>query len=474
MSCPYCGKKVESGWRFCRYCNKPLIASVKFKDSSKINHKFDEIPQEINDLDNSYTFFEANVIEDEEIDKELSSINKSLDELNYSSEPIGHLLLKKASLYYKKRDFNESLRNLNDALYYFKSEKDILNLAVVHNEIGLIKEELGFFEESIYQFDAALDILDGLNEKGKIVQVYNNLGNVYHLIKDVENSYKYYQKALTISEESNLLYEEVKSSSNLVEILFTLKDFERISRILDRNYHFFNDNNDKYGTIITLIKYGKLCYYKGEDYYDQSLNHFSDALVLINDSSFEVSVYEKAKMEWEIYHFVGKIYLVYENYVESEENLQKSLESVRTFEVRENIKEGIILEDLANLYYQNGNYQKSLEYYELSIEIYQKFGEKGKIADNLSAVASLNVNNINNKRVALNYYKQALDLYEELNYTKDVAEILLNIGDIYLSQSDFQSALSAFQEAEQHYKILQDELKRNQILKKIDYITDRI
>ena len=50
------------------------------------------------------------------------------------------------------------------------------------------------------------------------------------------------------------------------------------------------------------------------------------------------------------------------------------------FEFRDNIKEGLVLENLANLFTLKGEDQKAIDYYCISLDIYEKFGDKVKVA----------------------------------------------------------------------------------------------
>ena len=111
---------------------------------------------------------------------------------------------------------------------------------------------------------------------------------------------------MDLSKQEKLMFEEVKTSSNLIEVLYLLKDYERIKRILARNTEFFNQNEDLYGMIQVNIKYGKLYYLKGEDY-DLANERLNDALQQIDRLSEHLSLYMKAKLEWECFLYLGKI-----------------------------------------------------------------------------------------------------------------------------------------------------------------------
>ena len=113
-------------------------------------------------------------------------------------------------------------------------------------------------------------------------KVYNNIANVYYLLNDIEHSYEYYDKALKLAVKENLITEEIKTSSNLVEILFNLEDYDKIDKILNRNLEYFRQIGDPYGIIITLTKIGKLDYLIGPDKFNSSIKNLLEALEIVN------------------------------------------------------------------------------------------------------------------------------------------------------------------------------------------------
>ncbi|MFX1310127.1 MAG: tetratricopeptide repeat protein, partial [Promethearchaeota archaeon] len=380
-TCPYCGNPIEKSWSYCRSCNKPLITNLEDALDRKVKFPYDEPEIYHLDLEEEDENFDATIIKDNLINEKIKKIDETLERKEILGEPTpGSLLLEKSGLYYKMRDLPNALKNLELALKNFKEENDLLNVAICYNEMGIIQEDNGYFDQAIYQFNRSLEILEELDDKTKIIKVFNNLGNIYFLLKDLEHSYKYYQKAFKLSKQENLVYEEIKSSSNLVEVLYLLKDYDRIKKILARNIEFFKDKEDIYGIIQTQIKYGKLYYIMGEDY-DKSYYHLTKALELVNTVKENISIYIKAKLEWECYLYLGKLYNLRDNNTKAEDLFLQSLEAVRIFEIGDNIKEGMILENLAELYVSQGDIEKAIEYYDLSREIFYKFGDNNKNAE---------------------------------------------------------------------------------------------
>ena len=237
-NCPFCKEPIESYWTYCRNCNKPLITNIDEELNRRSFSPYDGVLHHPNDIEEEDDHYDINIINDESIELELSELEDQLSESEKLGKNMGDLLLRKASLFYKKRDFPKSLKNLELALENFLEEKDFLNVIISHNELGLIHEETGFFDQAIYHFDRALNYLDDLNDKIKKIQILNNLGNVYYLINDLEHSYKFYQEALDIAEKEDLEVDAIKTSSNLVEVLLSLKDYDRVKKILKRNLDF--------------------------------------------------------------------------------------------------------------------------------------------------------------------------------------------------------------------------------------------
>ncbi|MFW9772359.1 MAG: tetratricopeptide repeat protein [Promethearchaeota archaeon] len=463
-TCPYCKELIESYWLYCHKCGKPLITNLD-------DFLFDDSSSSYKDKSYFYTDFEQepdkNSIEDKEIELKLLEIDNELRQRELQGEIMGKLLLKKASLYYKVRDFSKSLSNLELALKNFIEEKDLPQVAICHNEIGLIHEERGYFDQAIFHFEESLTILKNNKDNMKIVHVLNNLGNVYYLLKDLEKSYEYYQEALTLAEINHFELEAVKSASNLVEILFNFKDYDRISKILRRNSEFFEKNQDIYGLIQTLIKYGKLNYLLGEIYYEESYQYFNNALELIDNIRDKISVFLKAKLEWECYLYIGKLNLIWNNDELAEVNLIRSLEAIRTFEEEDHINQGIILESLAQLYLLKGEDKKSIEFLNYASNIYKKYGDKVKIAEIKSESARIYNTHLQDPNKAREYYEEALEIFETLNYIKQAAEILNKLGDLCLDNNKFQEASNYFNRSQLYYQDLQDQYNLDLISEKI-------
>ncbi len=471
-NCPYCKKPLQEHWSYCQHCNKPLIVNLqdqRFLDSDIPD--FHVEPYSNLDLKANERLYDFNLVQEKEIDFNIQKIDNLIDNKIKLGEQVGHLLFEKSGLLFSKKDYTLALKTLENALNIFTEDNDLLNCSIAHNEIGLIQEELGFYENSIYNFEKSIEYLDTINDSNKLIKVYNNLANVYYLIKDIEHSFEYYNKALTLTEKTNSIKEEIKTSSNLVDILFLLKDYDKTDKILRRNLDYFKQIGDPYGSIITLTKIGKLHYLLGPDNYIPSFQVLSEALEIIN--KIEIGTYftseHKAKLEWEILLYLGKLSLSENKYNEAENYFFQSLGSIRLVETSQ-INESIVLENLGKLFEAKEDYKRSIDYYNLAGEIHYKFGDDLNYAELKYKLAQLYLKIDDSE--SIKYFEEALDIFTDLNYVKKIAEITHELGDVYANKEIKELALSYFQKAKDFYRDLNDEYKTKLLTEKINSLTD--
>jgi tetratricopeptide (TPR) repeat protein len=470
-SCPYCKKEINVNWSYCHHCNKPLLVNLNKEIGKQIPQSRDINSYFIYDKDPSISSplpqpYDLETIGEDDFSLKIQKIDKRIQQRVIFGESIGSLQLEKANLYYQKRDLASSLKTLESAVNLFTDDSDLLNTAISYNEMGLIYDEMGFFDDALNRFEQAIEILKDLPEHKLIIQIYNNLANVYHHLENLEKSYEYYDKALKLAERENFALEEIKTSSNLVELLFLLKEYGKIERILKRNLEYFRYTDDNYGVIISLTKMGKLYYFMGESRYKQANQSLKDSLDLIT----KIGTYDllmKAKLKWECYLYLGKLALAQNNFELAEEYLDKSLETIRILEEK-NINECLILEPLAHLHEFNGGYTKAIKYYKICKDSYQKFGNDVRIAELKYKIAHIYLENIKDESEAIKFYEEALEIFEDLNYSRESAEILHKLGDIYLNREIIELALEYFEKAKEFYQEYQDEYNLNLIMSKIN------
>ncbi len=152
----------------------------------------------------------------------------------------------------------------------------------------------------------------------------------------------------------------------------------------------------------------------------------------------------------------GNYLLLYSRYVEQEARMQEAqvmLETaVKVLEQADNPADlAGALNNLADLYMQQGNFKQALDYLEHAVNL---FGQVGDLDD-----VALVLNNIGRiyqaqgeVAQALGYYERAMNLFERLGNLAAIATVLNNIGTVYLSQGEVAQALRHFEHALKLYE----------------------
>ena len=86
------------------------------------------------------------------------------------------------------------------------------------------------------------------------------------------------------------------------------------------------------------------------------------------------------------------------------------------------------------LYYQS-EYEKALEYYNNSLNIFNEIGNKIEVANSLNNIGLVYCE-INNYENALEYYQKSLKISEKIDNKKGIANSLNNIGIILISATN--------------------------------------
>ncbi|MFK7795817.1 MAG: tetratricopeptide repeat protein, partial [Aureispira sp.] len=113
-----------------------------------------------------------------------------------------------ASVYIAQQKYEEAATLLNQILALlpqYPNPTIALNTQMNLGDLHLKKEN---YPEALALFQAAFQAAQQQEDYRSLVTVYNFMGSTYCLLKDYAPSIFYYQEALTLSQELNLLYEQ--------------------------------------------------------------------------------------------------------------------------------------------------------------------------------------------------------------------------------------------------------------------------
>ncbi|WP_338793325.1 tetratricopeptide repeat protein [Bernardetia sp. MNP-M8] len=108
-------------------------------------------------------------------------------------------------------------------------------------------------------------------------------------------------------------------------------------------------------------------------------------------------------------------------------------------EIGDSVEYSFVLNNLAGIYYVQGNYQRALENLLTVIGIQQRYDKKLQVARALNNMALIYKKN-NKYEKAIQMHKQAITMKQKLNDSTGIATGYLNIGSVYLELKDYNEA----------------------------------
>lgn len=102
------------------------------------------------------------------------------------------------------------------------------------------------------------------------------------------------------------------------------------------------------------------------------------------------------------------------------------------------------------MFSEQSNDDKAIDYFNKSIEVSNKFGNKNEMAISLQAIAQIDIRRGNNTK-ALNQLYECLKIFEEVGDEIGIADVHLSIGDLCFLQGDYKKAIEHHEKSNKLY-----------------------
>lgn len=254
----------------------------------------------------------------------------------------------------------------------------------------------------------ALNLATEINDQKGMAAAYNNLGIAYRMQGALDKSLEYYLTGLKIYESIENKDGIASTKHNIATIYSIKKDYGQAMKYLEESYATFVELKDEVKIIGSMNSLGNL---NSEiQLYENALRYFTQA-------------YQLSEKRGEVF--------------------------------------ADPLVNLGNLYFRQGNYQKSIEHYEKALELEKKLGNKLNI---LNIITNLGITYTKAKqpKTAELYLTESVLLSNELQAYSFLPAIYKAIAENHSTQNNFKAAYDAqLKYDEYREKIYGEESTRN-------------
>lgn len=319
---------------------------------------------------------------------------KYFEEVLQIDEQLGNLRGKASSfnnigaVYKAQENYFGALKLFKAALKIFNKLGDLRSEATTFNNIGSLYGSQEMYSEALKWYKETLRIDEQLGDLNGKATVYNNIGLIYNKIGLIYNDQEKYIEA-------------IKHYKKSLKILEQLGDSDRKSRCL-RNIGRTHDNQGNY--------FKALKRYESALQITRQFGYLATEESLLNDIAF--NYFDRG--------FYPEALIRYNEALQIDEKLGNLSKKVTC------------LNNIGSTFDKLKDYNKALEYFKRGLEVTEQLEEPSanvERANSLSWIGKMQAR-MHNIEDALIYFNEALEIYEELGFEREIQTIQRFISTI--------------------------------------------
>lgn len=375
----------------------------------------------------------------------LKDLEKGLEKSRAISDKKREIevVFQKASIYFYLSRYKEAIEEAETCKRMSEDANNREKIANLLNLIGNAHSKLGENEKALLLYQETLKIFKAVQDRKGVVAALNNIGIAYRGLGDYHRALKCYEDSLKIGEEIGDKHGESTIYCNIGIVYRTLGDYRRALKYYQDSLKISREIGHKRTEATNCNNIGNVYGDLGE--YRNALKFYEYSLKInreIGDKSgFGLSLSN-----------IGFIYTQLGEYNNAKKFYEDSLAVVR--EIGEKRIEAYSLNGMGNIYYDLGDYDNATKLYEDTQKIVTqiKIGKEKFI--NLLSFGKLYLT-LNEMEKAKNFIDKAYSIAEGSNTKMMLADALLLLCQFYLEEN----ILEEFQKTIEKIKGLRKEVK---------------
>jgi tetratricopeptide (TPR) repeat protein len=306
-------------------------------------------------------------------------------------------------------------------------------------------------DAALDSMNRALAIFGELNDLFGQALVSNNMGSAARELDTPRNALPYYERAYDLYDRAGDQWGKAFVKNNIGYSYRLLGDFRESLKHYEQALPIWQAARD-------------------HDLEANTYNHIANALENLGDPTRALAMYKQALDIWQetgnsrlasAYNNVGAVYYRFGDTQAALENYTTALALHRRMKTAAGNEANAVgsaggeantLNNIGMTYADMGDTERALEYFDQALAIYQSLGQKRGQADALDNLGYANYL-LNSYDAALARYEQALALYQQVGDKQCESYVLTHIGMLHAARGDAPKALAHYEQAR---KIQQD------------------
>ncbi len=242
-----------------------------------------------------------------------------------------------------------------------------LGLANALNNLGLVYNMLGNYQQSMGSYLESVRVSQSIGDKTGVANAYHNLGLAFKEKQDYSKALDFYERSLEIARQLDDKARIASPLNNIGTIYSLKKEYGKALKNYNEALALYTTLKDSIGIATALGNIGEV-YLEQERSY-QSLQYFLQAL----------QIYEN-QLDWnriaQLTQKIGNVYLQLGNLDQAEKLCKKSIEISRKHQLG-NVRRDVI-QTLSRIYARRENWQQAYLYQNLYVALQDSINREEK------------------------------------------------------------------------------------------------
>ncbi len=363
-------------------------------------------------------------------------------ELN-DKELLARMLSNKGIVMIDLYEFDDAIVNFQRSIELCEEAGNQKGIGPALNSIGVVYQKQSNYSEALNYYEKSLEYFIKYGPERDLANTYNSIGEVHHVLGNNQEAFDLLKKALKIRQELTYKIGELKSLLSIGDYYKDLGEYSNAFDYYTKSLKISEEVKDSNSIAHSNQKIARLYHNQGN--FEEAIVMYRKSMSLLKACNGNRSILSSTIcLMGETINKMGM----------SDDALAKFNEALK---IRQEIndKRGIAecYNNIASLYFQQGDPTLALSYHLKSLEIKKEIGFlKGE------AVSLFHIGQVYYCREqydeSLEYYDSALRIFENLNIKNRIGKVHFKIGNVLEQQSQFNDAIKSYSKA----KVIQAEI----------------
>lgn len=279
------------------------------------------------DLLNEIALFTINIDPDQSLNY-AKKAKELAEKINYK-KGLGFAYYNFGNVNYYLDEYEEGIKNLEEARKNFEEVKDEKGLGYVCNTTGEIRTLEGKYEEALSALFEGLDHFEKANDNVGLSRVNNSIGIIHHHQKNYEEALKYFNQALATADEPR----KGDASLWIGRVYVEQSKYSEAERYLNDALKIGEKNEDNYIISDCYYLLGRIDAFYGEN--EKALDYYKKCIEIKNELEDSQGI-ALASIH------TGKLYLSAKNATEALSYFRKAKLIANEIGIKEELKDAYL------------------------------------------------------------------------------------------------------------------------------------